>query len=131
MPGRYNFIVWMDYSIYLKLTEKNQVLSAHFSGRQQTLHDSRVQDGDQRVYVFHLSDDTNHDSVMTAYIIRGLINHYPQIIKDGQHVLESDHCSTQYKSKFLFAESIKIAKEHDISIILRFGEPGHGRGLMQ
>ena len=56
----------MDYFQNIKLTEKNQVQSAHFSGKQQTLHDSLMQNKGHHDYVHHLSNDTNHDSVMTS-----------------------------------------------------------------
>ena len=46
-------MVWMDYSQNVKLTEKNQAQSAHFSGRQQTLHDSLIQfPGDEFLYIY-------------------------------------------------------------------------------
>ena len=68
-------ILWMDYSMNIKLTEKNQVQSAHFSGKQQTLHDSLIQDEDGNFdYIYHLSDDTNHDSVLTIKIIEDIIS---------------------------------------------------------
>ena len=78
-------VVWMDYSQNVKLTEKNQAQSANFSGRQQTLHDSLIQfPGDEFLYIYHLSDDTNHDSVMTQEIIEEIIFNHPEIIEAGK-----------------------------------------------
>ena len=92
----------MDYSMNIKLTEKNQVQSAHFSGKQQTLHDTLVRypGSDQYQYLYHVSDDTNYDSVMTAKIISDVIKEHPEMIQSGRLVLRSDNCSRQYKSRF-------------------------------
>ena len=66
-------VVWMDYSQNIKLVEKDQVQSAHFSGKQQTLHDTLIVCNGKNKYVYHLSDDTNHDSVMTKEILQRVI----------------------------------------------------------
>ena len=62
-------MLWLDYSQNIKLTEKNQVQSAHFLGKQQTLHDSLLFHKHKNQYIYHLSNDTNHDSVMTSMIL--------------------------------------------------------------
>lgn len=59
-------IMWLDYSQNIKSTEKKQVQRAHLSGKQQRLHDSLIQWPDKsHTYIYHISDDTNHDSVLT------------------------------------------------------------------
>ena len=64
--------LWLDYSQNIAFTEKKQVQSAHFSGRQHTLHNTVIQSPNEgeSVYVYHLSDDTNYGSVLTFFIIR-------------------------------------------------------------
>ena len=65
-------ILWFDYSQNIAFTEKKQVQSAHFSGRQHKLPNAVIQSPieSESVYVYHLSDDTNHSSVLTFSIIR-------------------------------------------------------------
>ena len=123
-------VIWMDYSQNIKLTEKNQVQSAHFSGKQQTLHDSLIQNKGHHHYVYHLSNDTNHDSVMTEAILNDLIANYPEIIESGILILCSDNCATQYKSRFVFKALMELAKKYNIQIIFFYGEAGHGKGLI-
>ena len=123
-------VIWMDYSQNIKLTEKNQVQSAHFSGKQQTLHDSLIQNKGHHHYVYHLSNDTNHDSVMTEAILNDLIANYPEIIESSILILRSDNCATQYKSRFVFKALMELAKKYNIQIIFFYGEAGHGRGLI-
>ena len=124
-------VVWMDYSMNVNLVEKNQAQSAHFSGRQQTLHDTLIQRSDAGyTYIYHLSDDLNHDSVMTRRIIEDNIYNHHDIISSGRLVLRSDNCSTQYKSRFVFQALLEIAEKNSIRINCFFGEAGHGRGLI-
>ena len=124
-------VVWMDYSVNIKLTEKNQAQSSHYSGRQQTLHDILIQYPDKRYqYVYHISDDTNHDSVMTTQVIEDICKYHPEVRETGRLILRSDNCSTQYKSRFVFAALLAIAKKYNIRIDFFYGEAGHGRGLI-
>ena len=124
-------IIWMDYSMNIKLTEKNQAQSAHYSGRQQTLHDSLIQQPDGSFFfIYHLSDDTNHDSVMTGKIIEDNLLKHPEVIENGRLILRSDNCSTQYKSRYVFKMLLVLAKRYGIRIDWMFGEAGHGRGLI-
>ena len=123
--------LWLDYSQNIAFTEKRQVQSAHFSGKQHTLHNTVVQSPDgENLYVYHLSDDTNHGSVLTFYIIKDIIHSHPEVIENGFLVLRSDNCQEQYKSKFTFFQMKKLASEFGITIVWFYGEPGHGRGLV-
>ena len=123
-------IVWMDYSQNVNLTEKNQTQSAHFSGQQQTLHDTLILLDGKHQYIYHLSDDTNHDSVMTLNIIEDVIQNHPEVIKTGRLTLRSDNCSSQYKCRFVFKGLLDLAKKYNIRIDFFYGEAGHGRGLI-
>ena len=61
---------WLNYSQNTAFNKKKQVQSAYFSGRQHTLHNTVIQSPDSKIlHVYHLSDDTNHDSVMTFHIL--------------------------------------------------------------
>ena len=124
-------ILWLDYSQNINFKEKRQVQSAHFSGKQFTLHCSlNILPNGSKNYIYHISSDTNHDSVLTFEILRDIINHYPEIIKDGILIIRSDNCEDQYKCKFTFQEMINLAKDLNISIYWFYGTPGHGRGLI-
>ena len=123
-------VISIDYSQNIKLTEKNQVKSGHFSGKKQTLHDSLIQNKGHHHYVYHLSNDTNHDSVMTKAILNDLIVNYPEIIESGTLILRSDNCTTQYKSRFVFKALMELAKKYNIQIIFFYAEACHGTGLI-
>ena len=77
-----------------------------------------------------VSDDTNHDSVMTNYIIEEIIQQNPRVIQSGTLQLCSDNCSVQYKSRFVFRALLDLAIKYKIRINWFFGEAGHARGLI-
>ena len=100
-------VLWIDSSMNIKLVEKNHVQSAHYSGRQQTLHDISKRSIMERpfiyiyIYIYHLSDDTKYDSVMTKEIIKITLTQHPEIISSGELIIRSDNCSMQYKSCYV------------------------------
>ena len=103
----------------------HDVQSAYYSGKQHTLHAALVQfpNVDWK-YIFHLSDDTNHDSIMTDVNLNGIVSSYPELIKNGAIVLQSDNCSTQYKSRYVFHNMLRLAAELNVPIYW------HGQGLI-
>ena len=112
------YALWLDYSQNIAFTEKKQVQSAHFSGRQHMLHNTVIQSpNDEKLYVYHLSDDTNHDSVLRFYIIKDIIHNHPEVIQKGYLILHSDNCQEQYKCKFTFFQMKKIAAEFGITVV--------------
>ena len=67
---------------------------------------------------------------MTFSIIEDILKQYPQILSSGHIVIRSDNCSTQYKSCFTFAVMMQLAKKYGVTFTWFYGEPGHGRGLV-
>ena len=135
-------VLWMDFSQNIKLVSKKEAQSARYSGKQHTLHDTLIQypesdtPGSDKIskkkytYLYHISDDTNHDSTLTDYILEDTIKLLPELIKDGHLIIRSDNCSTQFKSKYTFSNMVRMAEKYGIQITWVFGEPGHGRGLV-
>ena len=81
-------------------------------------------------FIYHLSDDTNKDSTLTSTILKSIIEQFPRVIRNRTLVIRSDNASTQYKSKYVFKRVQQIAQENNINIFWFYGEPGHGRGLV-
>ena len=123
-------ILTLDYSENINSKPKYEAQSAHFSGRQHTLHCSVMQKNGDFNYIYHLSNDTNHDSVLTMKILEDIISNYPTLIEDGRLVLGSDNASTQYKSRFIFHKMKELAEKYEIDVIWFYGITGHGRGLV-
>ena len=127
-----HYVIWLDYSMNISLTPKREAQSVHYSGKQHTLHDSLIRNPETRnyIYVYHISDDTIHDSVMTTKIIRDIIEKFPEVIESGHLILRSDNCCSQYKCQYVFEELINLSKEYNVQITWFYGEAGHGRGLI-
>ena len=66
---------------------------------------------------------------MTFSIIDDLLEKCPDIVQGGTVVVCSDNCSTQYKSRYTFAQ-MERAKDYDIDVFWFYGAPGHGRELV-
>ena len=58
----YHYVLWLDYSQNLVLKGKRQVQSAHFLGKQQTLHNTVFfnQNNQGHKFIYHFSDDTKN-----------------------------------------------------------------------
>ena len=124
-------ILWLDYSRNINFKEKCQVQSAHFSGKQQTLHCSLLinPDGSNK-YIYHISDDTNHDSTLTFEILNDILNKHEYLAQNNILIIRSDNCEDQYKCKYTFFQMKKLAKLKNLIILWFYGAPGHGRGLV-
>lgn len=68
-------------------------------------------------------------NIMTSAIIEDLIRTKLDD-DDDTIILRSDNCSTQFKSKYVFASMKNLAMKYKIKIVWFYGEPGHGRGLV-
>ena len=119
--GKY---IELDFSQNLALRPKDEVQSTHFSGKQLTLHCSIVNPVNNR-YHFHLSDDTNHDSIFVDHVIRDIIDKYN--IQNEDLWIQSDNASSQDKNKYSFGLLNKLASEFNLRIIRTYGAAGHGK----
>ena len=89
-------VVWLDYSQNINLTEKFQVQSADYSGKQQTLHNTVLHSPNNKTTKYI---DTNHDRVFTFCVVVDIILNHPEVIEQGILVLRSDNCEEQYKNR--------------------------------
>ena len=112
----------------LALRPKDEVQSAHFSGKQFTLHCAIVDPVDGSRYNFQLSDDTTHDPEFVDHVLRDLIIRYD--IRDQDLWIQSDNAPTQYKNKNAFFLLQRLAKEFNLRIVRTYGAAGHGKGAI-
>ena len=115
----------LDFSQNLVLRPKDEVQSAHFSGKQLTLHYSIVNSVNNG-YHFQLSDDTNHDSIFVDHVIRNIIDKYGVCNLKYNLWTQSDNVSSQYKNKYSFGLLNKLASEFNLRIIRTYGAARKG-----
>ena len=104
----------LDFSMNLALRPKDEVQSAHFSGKQFTLHFAIVEPFDHR-YHYHLSDDTKHDGIFVDNVLRDIISKYD--IKNEDLWIQSDNASSQYKNRLPFGPLQELSDEYNLRII--------------
>ena len=88
-----------------------------------------VYDGDDPVYDGDASVNDGNNSE-TFNIVEDIIDSHPDVITNNTLVIHSDNGSTQYKSKYLFESLKALAMKYKIQVVWFYGEPGHGRGLV-
>ena len=106
---------------------KFEAQDAHFSGKQFPLHCKVVQpEGTQ--YVYHLSDNTTHDSFFVHHVLTDIIT--TRNINNQTIIIKSDNGPTQYKNKYAFKSMQNLSDTYNLRIIRIFGALGHGKGLI-
>ena len=122
--GKY---IELDLSQNLSLRPKGEVQSAHFSGKQFTLHCTIVDPVDHQ-YHFHLSDGTNHDGVFLDHVIGDIINKYH--IENEELWIQTDNASLQYENKQSLFLLKKLSEDFNLRIIRSYRVAGHGKGAI-
>jgi hypothetical protein len=119
----------MDFSENINLQEKLQVQSAHFSGKQCTLHCTVMEPPNPYKYIFHFSDDTSHDGAFVDLVMRDIMDR--QGVTSGSTILvKTDNCKVQYKSRLPFRCYQNLCDDYGVNIVKTYGAPGHGKGLV-
>ena len=75
--------------------------------------------------MYHLSDDTTHDSAFTKEVLSDVIEKHPEIIASAKLILSSDNCSAQYKSRYVFKVMIDLAAKYNCEIYWFYVKAGH------
>ena len=82
-----------------------------------TLDDNEL----KNTYFYHLSDDRIHDSYFTSHVIEELIQHTKSEGEQLEFItIKSDNCSSQYKSKKIFAFYSQLALDHQKMVLIYF-----------
>ena len=96
----------------------------------------QVSNSSKITYVYLISDDITHDSVIKFQIICDTISKRPEVeckrpeVEENVLVVRSDNCQDQCKCKFAFHEMKKLASKFGITIVWLYDEAGYGRGLV-
>ena len=121
-------IYWMDYSENLSGTPKYEPQDAHFSKKQFTLHCTVGYTKLGIEYLYHISNDTIHDSHHTFAVVEHILY---RSYKDSKIFrFKSDNCPTQYKCCNVFSKWRRLSTAYQKVIIVYYGISGHGKGLV-
>ena len=121
--GRY---IELDFSENLALRPKHEVKSAHFSGKQHSLHCAIFRPSNANFH-YHLSDNTKHAFYVDKFS-GDLIQRYDIKIEDV--VIQSYNTPTQDKNRYAFALPQKLADGFNLRIICTYSAACHGKGTI-
>ena len=92
---------------------KTKVQTAHFLGKQQSLHCSIVIDeNDVLSYVYHLSDDTGNKPSFADEVLNDIFSRWQ--IQNETIILKSDNAGNQYKDKYAFAHYQNLSNMYQV-----------------
>ena len=111
----------------MALKPKFEVQDVHFSGKQLSLHCLIVEPGEKK-YVYHLSDDTNHDPIFVNEVLEDIFERWE--IKNETVMIKSNNAPTEYKNKHAFKSMQNLANRYNVRIIRIYGAAGHEKGLI-
>ena len=119
--------VELDFSQNLSLRLKDEVQSAHFSGKQFPLHCAIVEPVEDW-YHYHLSNDTKLDGIFVDQLLRDMISVYE--IQNKDLWIQSYNAPSQYNNKIPFVLLQQLANEVNLRIIRTYGTAGHGEEVI-
>ena len=106
---------------------KFEVQDAHFSGKQFSLHCVIIEPGENN-YVYHLSDDINHDPVFVHEVLQNIFQRWD--IKSKILIIKGDNALTQYKNEYTFQPMLNLYNKYNVRTIRTYGAASHGKGLI-
>ena len=117
----------IDFSENLSIPVKFEPQSLHWSHEQITVHSGISKQNEMKEYHQYLSNDKCHDQVFVRSALEEMLGELTLFL--GMVVIvESDNCSSQYKSAEHFHDLQELATKYQITIIRIFGIAGHGKG---
>ena len=74
-----------------------------------------------------MSDSLKHDQVFTNLVMNEMLSEEDATNCDAI-IIDSENCSSQYKSGLHFYHLQEISNNFDTTVIRTYGIPGHGKG---
>ena len=86
-----------------------------------------MKEAGEKSYFAYLSDDVYQDQVFVNIVLDKMLEESK--LEEGETlVIESDNCTSQYKSAEHFDGLVKLATRNNVKIIRIYGVAGHGKG---
>ena len=117
----------IDFSENLMVPVKYEPQSLHWSHEQVTVHSGILKAQGKKSYHPYISDDRKHDQTFVHCVLENMLEEV-DINPETYLIIESDNCSSQYKSSAHFSSIQEISNHYQCNIIRVFGIPEHGKG---
>ena len=116
----------IDFSENLSIPVKYEPQSLHWYHEQVTIHSGIVKLHGEKSYHPYVSDDRKHDQKFVKLVLEEMlatVDAIPEVC-----IIESDNCTSQYKSAQHFNEIQEICDKIEVLIIRVYNVAGHGKG---
>ena len=117
----------IDFAENLTVPVKFEPQSLHWSHEQITVHSGILKCAGEKSYHPYLSNNKKHDQTFVSITIKEILNE-ARFEAGSYCIIESDNCTSQYKSAAHFYDLQEIANKNEIAIVRVFGIAGHGKG---
>ena len=120
-------IIGADFAENLSVPVKFEPKSMYWSHQQVTIHSGILKVNGEKSYHPYFLDDRLHDSTFTDIAIKEMLaSTYVQ--ESDAIIIESDNCTTQYKSASHFFKLQQLSDVFCKPIICIWSIAGHGKG---
>ena len=116
----------IDFSENLKLPVRWEPQEMHWCYEMITVHSAILKLHGDKSYHPYVSDDKKHDQPFVRIVLEKMFDTVDSIPQIG--IIESDNCSSQYKSAEHFEDCQCVSTKLDIPIIRVYSVAGHGKG---
>ena len=117
----------IDFSENLTLGIKFEPQSLHWVKKQIIVHSGIVKCNGEKTYHPYVSDCKTHDQAFVKLVVTEMLDS-TYMPDDAVILIESDNCSSQYKSCHHFVDMQDLADKFKRRVIRVFGIAGHGKG---
>ena len=119
----------IDFSENLQIPVKFEPRSLHWSHEQVTVHSGILKCSAIKSYHPYISDDKKHDQHFVHVVLNEVLSEAELPTgEDAYIVIESDNCTSQYKSTAHFHSIQQISNDNNVKIVRVFSIAEHGKG---
>ena len=118
----------VDFSENLTIPVKYEPQSLHWAHEQVTVHSGILKVNGVKSYYSYFSDTKVHDQVFVNTVLQEMLSEVENMEKHDTILIESDNCSSEYKSSQHFCNIQELSNKLNKTIIRVYGAAGHGKG---
>ena len=111
----------IDFSENFTVPVKFEPQSLHCCHQQVTVHSGILKWNGEKNYIAHFSYDRKHDQLFVDNVVKNIIG-------NANLLIQSDNCSSQYKSARHFSHLQKLANSQQKQVLHLWSIAGHGKG---
>ena len=117
----------MDFSENHTVPMKSQPQSMYWTLQTVTVHSGITKSKDGKSYHPYISDSNKHNQVFVNIVMNEMLAE-ADVTNCDMIVVDSDNCSSQYKSVLHFYHLQELTNNYNIPVVRMYGIPGHGKG---